>query len=259
MEELGDHLPAYLSISIVSHLQADMVALLLKDLSSVCLGREFDVVLTLNLPEIVPFDTSAFPFPVRIIRNAKPMGFGANHNQAFAESSGKFFCILNPDIRLVKDPFGPLLQLLQQQDVGLVAPAVTNAQGVFEDSARYFPTPWGIFLKFFGRSRRLDYSFGEAHLFPEWTAGMFMLLPRSVFAQLGGFDVRYFLYYEDVDFCARIRLAGYRIALTPAVHVIHNAQRRSHRNIRFLYWHVRSMLRFFMSPVYQALKGRAWV
>ena len=259
MEEIVRRLPIDLSISIVSHLQIDMVTLLLNDLGLMCRERDFEVILTLNLAETLPFEAVAYPFLIRVIRNAKPLGFGANHNQAFTESSGKFFCVLNPDIRLSMDPFGPLLSLLEQTDIGLTAPAVTNAQGELEDSARHFPTPRGILLKSFRRSKGPDYLFADVPIFPDWTAGMFMLLPRAVYAQLGGFDVSYFLYYEDVDLCARIRLSGCRVAVTPAVHVIHNAQRRSHRNIRFLYWHVRSMLRFFMSPVYQALKSRAWV
>ena len=256
MEEVARRQPMDLSISIVSHLQAGMVALLLNDLFSFCREREFEVILTLNLAEAIPFETAIYPFSIRIIRNEKPLGFGANHNQAFAMSSGKFFCVLNPDIRLSMDPFGPLLSLLEQEDIGLVAPAVTNVRGEFEDSARCFPTPRGILLKTLKLPEEPDYLLADIPISPDWTAGMFMLLPRSVYAQLGGFDVSYFLYYEDVDFCARIRLSGYRVAVTPVVRVIHNAQRRSHRNIRFLYWHVRSMLRFFMSPVYKALKSR---
>jgi GT2 family glycosyltransferase len=83
---------------------------------------------------------------------------------------------------------------------------------------------------------------------------MFMLFPCHVFQDLKGFDERYFLYYEDVDICARMSLAGVRVALCPDIRVFHHAQRSSHRNMKYLKWHLASMLRFFTSPVYRQLK-----
>ncbi len=74
-----------------------------------------------------------------------------------------------------------------------------------------------------------------------------MLLPSEAFAAVGGFDERYHLYYEDVDLCARLRLAHRDVVLCPTVEILHDARRESHRNLRYLGWHVRSMLRFFTS------------
>ena len=74
-----------------------------------------------------------------------------------------------------------------------------------------------------------------------------MLFRREVFEKLRGFDERYFLYYEDVDLCARLNLQGYAVALCPAATVVHHAQRSSHQSIKYLRWHLLSMLRFFVS------------
>ncbi|MEW6186778.1 MAG: hypothetical protein AB1585_13670, partial [Thermodesulfobacteriota bacterium] len=95
-----------------------------------------------------------------------------------------------------------------------------------------------------------DYPVGEAVFSPDWVAGIFLLLSSRVFALLNGFDERYFLYFEDVDLCCRIRQAGYRILLDPTVSVVHNARRDSHRKINYLGWHTLSAIRFFSSPVY---------
>jgi len=76
---------------------------------------------------------------------------------------------------------------------------------------------------------------------------MFMLLRRDAFAAVGGFDARYHLYYEDVDLCARLRLAGYDIRLVPSASVVHLARRQSRRDIRYLLWHLRSMTRYILS------------
>ena len=72
-----------------------------------------------------------------------------------------------------------------------------------------------------------------------------MLFPRTVFEQLGGFDETYFLYYEDVDLCARLRKLGYRVGYCADVSVVHDARRASHRNLSYLRRHLASMARFF--------------
>ena len=80
-----------------------------------------------------------------------------------------------------------------------------------------------------------------------------MLFPSGIFERLGGFDERYFLYYEDVDICGRLRLQGHEVVLCPQAKVTHHAQRTSHRSVRYLRWHLTSMLRFFFSSVYRRL------
>ena len=72
--------------------------------------------------------------------------------------------------------------------------------------------------------------------------------------ELGGFDTRYFMYGEDVDFCLRLQLAGWRLARAGGASVIHAAQRVSHRSGRHLAWHLRSLLRLWTSPVYASYR-----
>ena len=159
----------------------------------------------------------------------------------------------DPDIRFEKDPFPPLLACLEDSSVGVAAPLVVGGDGSIEDSARRFPTPFRILCKALGGCRGGDYPVKDDTIFPDWVAGMFMLFRREVFEQLGGFDQRYFLYYEDVDLCARLRLKGYRAALSPAASVVHRAQRSSHRDPGYMSMHLASMLRFFLSPPFLKL------
>jgi N-acetylglucosaminyl-diphospho-decaprenol L-rhamnosyltransferase len=92
-----------------------------------------------------------------------------------------------------------------------------------------------------------DYIVKDEAIFPDWVGGMFMLFRRETFEQSGGFDQRYFLYYEDVDLCARLRLRGYEVAICPGAKVVHHAHRSSHRSFKYMAWHLASMLRFFLS------------
>jgi hypothetical protein len=242
-----------ISISVVSHLQLDLVVQLLDDLAEYCQDLNFEFILTLNLAEELPFALKRYIFPIRLIRNAGPIGFGANHNQAFAKSSGSYFCVLNPDIRICSNPFLLLMNCLQDPCVGVAAPLVLGPDGCVEDSARQFPNPLKILGKFFNVRQKPAYAGTESIIYPDWVGGMFMLIPKKIFERLGGFDERYFLYYEDVDLCARLKLLGYRSLLSTKAQVVHHAQRSSHANFRYLRWHLRSMMRFFLSPVYWRL------
>lgn len=247
--------PVDVSISVVSHAQAGLIAELLADLESHCQGSSFEVILTLNLDEELPFALDQFSWQISIVRNAVPKGFGANHNQAFAQATGKFFCVLNPDIRLIGDPFRTLAAYFKDPLVGVVAPLVLGADGTPEDSARFFPHPLGILRKLLGGSNP-DYVVADLPVHPDWVGGMFMLFPLHIFDRLGGFDEKYFLYYEDVDICARLRLLGYEVAVCPDAKIIHHAQRSSHKSFRYTRWHLTSMMRFFLSPVYRQLRAR---
>lgn len=238
---------AGISISVVSHEQIDLIESLLHDIEEHCSAAQVEVILTLNLEETIPFATDSFAFPVRVVRNSVPMGFSANHNQAFRFAHGRYFCVMNPDIRMSDEPFQALLDCLKDNAIGVAAPLVLGKNGVMEDSARHFPTPFKILCKAFGGCKGSDYSVAGNVIFPDWVGGMFMLFRREVYEQLGGFDQRYFLYYEDVDLCARLRLLGYEVALCPGAQVVHYAHRSSHRNLQYLRRHLASMLRFFLS------------
>lgn len=248
-----------ITISIVSHLQAKLIDSLVSDLARHCSNDKIEILLTLNLPEDLPFMLNNHPFPLRILKNARPLGFAANHNKAFAEAEGQFFCVLNPDVRLSRNPFPILLPFLDNPKIGVIAPQVTNSAGDLENSSRCFPTPLEIFGKILGQTSVTQEPTAQDVLFPDWVAGMFMLFPREVFREIGGFDTQYFLYYEDVDLCARLALKGYRVALCQNVSVIHDARRASHNNFRYLKWHLASLLRFFRSPVYQQLRRHGYL
>jgi len=84
---------------------------------------------------------------------------------------------------------------------------------------------------------------------------MFMLFPSEIFKQLDGFDQKFFLYYEDVDLCARLRLLGYEVVLCPAASVVHQARRSSHSDFKYMIWHIASMMRFFCSACFCKLAG----
>lgn len=251
-----EHLPTRcVTLSLVSHGQGPLCAALLRDLATLAPPAVAKLVLTLNIPEPWP-DVHALPFAVEVVRNPRPLGFGANHNQAFARASTAYFAVLNPDLRLRVDPFPALLESLADPSVGLAAPEVLEADGSVADFARPLVSPWEVI--------RRRFAHGKPPLGPDdfdWVAGMFLLLPSATFAALGGFDTRYIMYCEDADLCARLRLRGLRLSVVRAVQVTHLAQRASRRSLRPMLLHVSSLARFWTSPAYNAyrrlLRGEA--
>lgn len=241
----------WLTVSVVSHGQEALVASLLKDLDRCCDPGSLEVILTRNIPEPSSFKENDYRFPLTVIGNPRPKGFGANHNAAFRLASGSGYCVMNPDVRFSRDPFLPLRPRLKDPRVGVAAPLVTDPAGRVEDSARRMPTPAGILRRIVGGTREDGYGVDAPLVEPDWVAGIFMLFPARVFREAGGFDERYHMYCEDVDLCARLRLLGYRIVQDRSVRVVHDAQRESHRKWNYLIWHVASLTRFFLSRAYR--------
>ena len=230
-----------------------LVTQLLDDLQAQCSAEHIEIILTRNVPETHNFNPEEFSLPLRLIDNPSSKGFGANHNAAFKIATGDYFCVLNPDIRLKENPFPALIALAQQTGAGVVAPRIVTISGLREDSARRFPTPFELLRKALGGESEVVSDAPDASV-PDWIAGMFMLFPRSVFDELRGFDERYFLYYEDVDLCARLALAGYKRLVCSDVTVVHDARRSSHGNLRYAAMHLKSIVRFFSSDVYRQIR-----
>lgn len=228
---------------MVSHGQADLIRYLLLDLAALPF-HDFEVIVTLNISE----DDSlykGFNFPLKLIKNDIPKGFGANHNAAFLQSEGLFFAVVNPDIRIQALDSEELLSPFSESRVAAVAPLVYSAEGSVEDSARRFPTFSRLFKRIVLKIRHSDYHPGDAPLLVDWVAGMFVVFRKDVFRSLGGFDDRrFFMYMEDVDICRRLNSAGFSVLLNPKVSVIHMAQRASHRNFKHMRWHAISAFRY---------------
>ena len=235
--------PPLFSLSVVSHGQAHLVRNLLSDLEQLR-PLNFEVLVTVNIAE----DESGYTarnYPLSVVRNPQPMGFGANHNAAFSRSQGRLFAVLNPDVRAPKLELNLLACAFDEPRTGACAPLVLNSLGAVEDSARRFPTVGRLVRRVLLGKSDPDYTWTDGARNVDWVAGMFIVFRREAFKQVNGFDARrFFMYYEDVDVCERMRHSGWEVRLQPATSVIHDAQRASHRNLQHLRWHLTSALRY---------------
>ena len=229
---------ASVTLSVISHEQHSLVDALLSDLSGIDTPELARVVLTQNLPERPPAAGGPHLPPIDVIQNRSPKGFGTNHNAAFRHCDTEFFAIANPDIAMTHNPFPALISALRG-GAGVAAPAVLEPDGRLADTARRVITPLELIFR-----RTSFYSPPEQ---PVWFAGMFLVFRSDAFASVGGFDEGFFMYCEDFDICARMRLAGWPVAYARQVQVVHAAQQLSHRSPRYFRWHLSSLARMWMS------------
>ena len=247
-----------LCASLVSHGQGAQVWALLQQLAALPGWQPQRVVLTLNIPEpdiAARVRAAAWPFDVQVLENVAPLGFGANHNRAFArdgeQGASDFFAVLNPDIAWDegRNPFAAMRRALEgTPQAGLAYPVQLDAAGKAQDSERLAPTPARLLRRYAPWGQRQEIGAGAA---PEWVNAACILLPRAVYAQLGGFDEGFRMYGEDVDLCLRLQLAGWRMARTEGACITHRAGRASHRNAQHFVWHVASLWRLWRSPVWK--------
>ncbi len=254
-----------IAISIVSHGHGPELLAVLDALArsgSVPLRR---VWVTLNIPEPAIWRSlhanerhHRWPYALQVIANAAPKGFGANHNQAFAHELTEAdvadcFGVLNPDMLWVADPLPGLLAAISQAGAGCAYPLQLASDGTEQDHRRSVPSPVALWRRHFSQRGP---KFGEFNGTPDWVNAACLVFPRQVYAEVGGFDERYFMYCEDVDICLRLQLAGYRLVEAANARVTHHAHRSSRRNLRHLWWHVRSLWRLWHSDAYRRFQTR---
>lgn len=170
----------------------------------------------------------------QVVRMSSNVGYGAAVNAAIRVLDASFDVVLisNPDVRLEQSAVARLTEsLLSHSDVGAVGPRVLNADGTIYPSARQVPSlrtgvghavfsrvwpgnPWTRTYRQEGLDSELRRDVG-------WLSGACLMVRRSAFEQIGGFDERYFMYFEDVDLGYRLGKAGWRNVFEPAAQVTH--------------------------------------
>lgn len=162
---------------------------------------------------------------VRVLEAAKNLGYGQGNALAIAQAQGEFLLIINPDNELEPEGLQKMIHVLQQDaTIGLVAPRLVHPDGTVRDSARRFPTLWDIIRKrtILGKvkvkTKESEHPNLDRNLIDiDWVAGACFVMRKSLFQELGGFDPRFFLFFEDTDLCRRVWQAGKRVVYAPSI------------------------------------------
>ncbi len=161
---------------------------------------------------------------VTLILSDKNLGFSKGNNLGVKVAKGQYLFFLNPDTKMEKPILDDLIDFYEDMDVGLLGPKLILPDGKIQPSVRNLPTFWGAFTEYIlGIKRKFSQYAPEVDQPQEVGAvyGAAMLINRELFDKIKGFDERYFLYYEDIDLCRKIKRVGKKIYYFPKVFIRH--------------------------------------
>lgn len=201
-------------------------------------GNDWEAVVVDNASSDGSIDVvDQFAPAARAIRNTRNVGFATAVNQGAAASTSPLLLIMNPDCRLTAGAIASLAAVLERHaQCAIAGPRILNPDGSVQGSARGDPD---MMTGLFGRTALLQrlmpsLSVAKRNVVPaeanggggdgvvvDWLSGACMLARRSALAAVGGFDERYFLYWEDADLCRRLRSRGYHVRYVPEATAVH--------------------------------------
>jgi N-acetylglucosaminyl-diphospho-decaprenol L-rhamnosyltransferase len=219
-------------------------------------------------------------FPsVILIENAENRGFAAANNQAFTPSRGRYVMMLNPDTVVHSGALETLVKFMDAHPrAGACGGKLLYADGTLQHSAFSFPSLAQIFLDFFPLNWRLANSRLNGRYPCAWyergepfqvdhPLGADLLVRRQTAEQVGWLDDRFFIYCEEIDWCMRIKRAGWQIWCLPQAEIVHHEAQstRQFRDAMFVeLWRARFRLfdkhssRAFRAAARQIVRAGLW-
>lgn len=244
------------AVVVVNHNAGEALAACLKS----ALSQSREVVLVDNASESAEFESVVAAFAanpsLKILRSPVNAGFAVACNKGAYASSAPCILFLNPDCIALPGLLEKLSHTLHANPrIGMVGPLLLNPDGTEQGGGRRsIPTPWKSFVRAFGLwriLRRHDFHMESTAppLFPvevDAISGACMMVKRSAFEKVGGFDEGFFLHCEDLDLCMEFKKLGWNIVFSPSAIVLHGKGVCSRARPVFVEWHKHSgMLRFY--------------
>ncbi|HTT61545.1 MAG TPA: glycosyltransferase family 2 protein [Bryobacteraceae bacterium] len=236
-----DVTPVDVSVVIVNHNHRRVIEKCVQSLYSLPDRATFEAVLIDNTSADGTADWVSEHFPqVLIRRNRARRGFAANANSGLRLlRRGRYALLLNPDVICLPGLLDALVAFMDgHAGAGIAAPQLSNTDGTRQANGRRFPTPAALAF----RALRLDDVWQPASvrrylmdrgspglLEVDWVTGAALMARRAAMESAGLLDERYFLYWEDLDWCYRMRRAGWRVYRVPEARAIHAHQREGVR------------------------------
>lgn len=223
-----------LSVIIVNWNTKELLSNCLSSIFKYTTGIKFEVIVVDNGSTDGSDDLVKKKFPqVKLILNKDNCGFTKANNQGIKVAKGEYILLLNSDTYLTENSFKKLIdQAKSYQNLGALGPQLLNEDRSIQQSAGFFPyLPqvfyWMSFLddlpgSTFLKPYHVDHdSFYKSDHQVDWVTAAAILVPREVINEIGELDEKIFMYGEEVDWCYRIKNAGYKIYFSPITKLIH--------------------------------------
>jgi len=224
-----------LSIIIVSWRVKDLLKKCLESVYNESPNLDFEVFVVDNASgdgtvEMIKKEFSS----VNLIINKENFGFAKANNQAIRKAKGEFILLLNPDTEILDQAIEKAVRYMKDNEkVGIVGGRLYNPDLSPQPSVRGFPTFWSMFMIML----KLHHLFSQAKVLTKYLVsdfdydreqevdqimGAFFMLRAELFKKIGLLNEHFFIWFEEVDFCKRVKELGYKIVYLPKCKVIHH-------------------------------------
>lgn len=217
-----------ISFIIVNYRQKHFLNKCVNSIYSKVFSYPFEVIIVNNSPEEDINNLSGYN-NLKIIQN-RNNGFSAGCNLGARNAGGDYLMFLNPDTIIVVDFFRALVDRYRESNLGAAGTKLFYENNTFQLSFGKFPT---FANEGFNKKLELAFRTGNTKIIEEtennyretsavdWVSGTSLFIKKTIFDEIKGFDERFFMYYEDVDLCKRLFLAGFKTYFFPASKIIH--------------------------------------
>ena len=194
----------------------------------------FEIIVVDNASKDGSVDMVRRNYPdIKIIENSANIGFAKANNIGIRMSEGNYICLANSDTIVKNDTLISLYNRMKDnKDVGIIGPKLLNIDGTLQLSCKSFPSLW-IFTKkalflhrlfpksLFWSEEEMPESSHNAESYVDAIAGAFLFVRKKAIDSVGLLDDRFFFYGEDIDWCKRFKLSGWRVMYSPNVAIFH--------------------------------------
>lgn len=248
-----------LSIALVSHNSRKDLTLLLPSLLQSLQGISSEIMIVDNCSEDSTADYVRTNYPdIYVHENCRRRGYGANQNQNIARATGKYIALMNADMIVPPEVFHKLIRFMENNErAGIATCNICNPDGTCQYLNKREPAVFDLLARrFFPGSvkrmfqRRLDcyemrdVGYDQVVEVP-FISGSFMFARTDLVKRLNGFDERFFMYFEDVDLCRRIRRSASAL-YCPEVKIIHRWERSAHKSLKWALVFSMSGLKYYL-------------
>ncbi|NQU77313.1 glycosyltransferase family 2 protein [Candidatus Falkowbacteria bacterium] len=236
-----------LSIIILNYKSKGLVKYCLKNIATLNLDFDYEIIVIDNDSRdnclaLVEQEFGASP-KVKTIQSNKNLGMGAGNNLGIRKAQGKYILVLNPDIIILKGTLEKMISFLESDDkAGIVAPKLKNPNNTIQTSAFRFPnfwrplyrrtplgkTKWG--QKKLNHFLIIDWDKKSSRTV-DWALGACLLFRKKDLDEIGLFDERFFLFFEDTDLCRRYKNSGREVWYLHDAPMIHYPHRLSAKKL----------------------------
>ncbi len=225
-----------LTIIIVSYNTRDMTLACLRSVFAETKSTSFELIVIDNASHDGSADAIEQEFGARIelVRSTENIGFAAANNLAAQRAQGQWLLLLNPDTVVLDGAIEKLLVFAKSKpQAGICGGRTVFADGSLNIASCWRAmTPWSLFCSAIGLTAAFPRSnWFDPEAFGDWqrdtarevdiVVGCFLMVPAKLWNELGGFDLKYWMYGEEADLCLRARRLGYRPMITPEAEIIH--------------------------------------